>query len=183
MTLEATAITPFDISVGDATGFIALILVGVSAMFMLIRSKLLKVTRNIAAVRGVHVAVSSLAGVFMIVHIALLFTPPITVAIDLGYASVAVSVAVWLTGTAFLERLRDSLFFHGTLSTILAGLIMVHAATATLDIPLLLSETMLALTVVIMVVNAAYHIRRVVGRPPTPRPPPPRPAAPEVRHP
>lgn len=164
----------WDISVGDATGFIALILVGASGMFMLVRSKLLKVTRNIAAVRATHVAVSFLAGVFMLAHIAYLFTPPITVGVDLGYVSVGVSVAVWLTGTAFLERLRDSLFFHGTLSTLLAGLIMVHAATATVDIPALLSETMLGLTVVIMVANAAYHIRRVTARPPTPRPSVPR---------
>ncbi len=159
-------VTSWDISLGDATGFIALILVGVSAVFMLFRSKMLRMTKNIAAVRGAHIAVSFLAGVFMIAHIAYLFVPPTSIAVDLGYVSVVISVAVWLTGTAFLERLRDSLFFHGTLSTILAGVIMVHAATSSVTIPLVLSQVMLGLTVLIMVANAAYHIRRVMTRPP-----------------
>ena len=165
MTQGILAIASWDISVGDVTGFIALILIGLSATFMLVRSKLLKMTRNIAAVRSTHIATSVLAGVFMIGHIAYLFTPPISVAMDLGYLSVAVSVAVWLTGTAFLERLRDSLFFHGTLSTILAGLIIVHAATSSANIPSVLAQTMLGLTLVIMVANAAYHLRKVMIRP------------------
>ncbi len=170
------AITPWDITVGDATGFASLILIGFSAVFMLVRSKLLKVTKNIAAVRAAHVAVSALAGIFMIAHIALLFTPPTSLPVDLGYASVALAVTVWLTGTAFLEKLRDSLFFHGSLSTVLAGLIMVHAATSSLDVPLMLAQTMLGLTLLIMVANAAYHLRRLATRPKSPqapqRPPP-----------
>lgn len=159
------AITAWDVSVGDTTGFAALILIGVSAVFMMVRPKLLKLTRNIAAIRGTHIAISFLAGVFMVVHVAYLFIPPTTVAVDLGYLAVGIAIAVWLTGTAFLERLRDSLFFHGTLSTILAGVIMVHAATSSVNIPLYLSEAMLGLTVVIMVANAAYHVRRATARP------------------
>jgi hypothetical protein len=151
--------------VGDTTGFVSLILIGFSAVFMLVRSKLLKLTKNIAAVRAAHIAISFLAGVFMIAHIAYLFSPPVSVAVDLGYLSVGIAAAVWLTGTAFLERLRDSLFFHGTLSTILAGVIMVHAATSSVNIPLALSQAMLALTILIMVANAAYHIRRATARP------------------
>lgn len=153
------------LSVGDAAGFLALILIGVSASFMLVRSRILKVTRNIAAVRGIHVAISVLAGVFIIVHVSLLFLPPMSVAVDLGYLSVGVAVVVWLSGTAFLERLRDSLFFHGTLSTILVGLIMAHAATSSLEMPALLSEGMLATTILIMFANATYQYRRAVARP------------------
>lgn len=154
------------LSVGDAAGFLALILVGMSASFMLVRSRVLKVTRNIAAVRAIHVLISALAGVFIIVHVSLLFLPPMSVAVDLGYLAVGVAVVVWLSGTAFLERLRDSLFFHGTLSTILVGLIMAHAATSSLEMPALLSEGMLAMTVLIMFANAAYQYRRAVARPP-----------------
>jgi hypothetical protein len=152
------------ISIGDATGFLALIMIGLSSIFMLLRSKLLKVTRNIAAIRGAHVAASALAGAFLLVHIAYLFTPPSSVSMDLGYVSVAVSVAVWLTGTAFLEKLRDSLFFHGALSSILVGLIMVHAATASVNIPLFLVEIILGTTLIVMVANATYHLNRAVPR-------------------
>lgn len=152
------------ISIGDATGFLALILIGLSSMFMLLRSKLLKVTKNLAAIRGAHVAVSALGGVFLLIHVAFLFTPPVSVAMDLGYISVAVAVAVWLTGTAFLERLRDSLFFHGALSSILIGLIMVHAAASSVNIPLFLVEIILGTTLILMVANATYHLSRAVPK-------------------
>jgi hypothetical protein len=158
------AISIGGIAIGDATGFLALIFIGLSAMFMLLRSKLLKVTKNIAAIRATHVAVSALAGVFLLIHVAYLFTPPISVSMDLGYVSVAVAVAVWLSGTAFLERLRDSLFFHGALSSILIGLIMVHAATSSVNIPLFLVEIILGTTLVLMVANATYHFSRAVPK-------------------
>jgi multisubunit Na+/H+ antiporter MnhE subunit len=83
---------------------------------------------------------------------------------DLGYIAVAVSIAVWLTGTAFLERLRDSLFFHGTLSSALAGLVMVHAATSNVNIPFVLSEIILGATLLIMLANATFHLSRAVPR-------------------
>jgi hypothetical protein len=158
------AISIGGISIGDVTGFLALILIGISSIFMLLRSKLLKVTKNIAAIRGAHVAISALAGVFLLVHVAYLFTPPISVSMDLGYVSVAVAAAAWLTGTAFLERLRDSLFFHGALSSMLVGLIMVHAATASVNIPLLLAEIILGTTLILMVANATYHLNRAVPK-------------------
>lgn len=158
------AISIGGIAIGDATGFLALILIGLSSMFMLLRSKLLKVTKNIAAIRATHIAVSALAGVFLLVHVAYLFTPPVSVSMDLGYVSVAVAVAVWLTGTTFLERLRDSLFFHGALSSILIGLVMVHAATSSVNIPLFLVEIILGTTLVLMVANATYHFSRAVPK-------------------
>ncbi len=133
-------------------------------MFMLLRSKLLKLTKNIAAIRGTHVAVSTLAGVFLLIHVVYLFSPPVSVSMDLGYVSVATAVAVWLTGTAFLERLRDSLFFHGALSSILIGLIMVHAATSSVNIPFFLAEIILGTTLIVMVANATYHLSRAMPK-------------------
>lgn len=133
-------------------------------MLMLLRSRLLKVTKNVAAVRATHVAVSALAGVFLLIHVAYLFTPPVSVPMDLGYVSVAVAVAVWLTGTAFLERLRDSLFFHGALSSMLVGLVMIHAATSSVNIPLFMVEIILGTTVTLMVASAAYHFSRAVPK-------------------
>ena len=153
-----------NISIGDASGFLALILIGVSSIFMLLRPKLLKVTKNIAAIRLTHVAISALAGVFMILHIAYLFALPISVSMDLGYLAVVVSIAVWLTGTAFLERLRDSLFFHGTLSSALVGLVMVHAATSNVNIPFVLAEIILGATLLVMLANATFHFSRAVPR-------------------
>ncbi|HEV2389222.1 MAG TPA: hypothetical protein VGS04_00710 [Nitrososphaerales archaeon] len=131
---------------------------------MLLRSRLLKVTKNVAAVRAAHVAVSALAGVFLLIHVAYLFTPPVSVPMDLGYVSAAVAVAVWVTGTAFLERLRDSLFFHGALSSILIGLVMIHAATSSVNIPLFMVEIILGATLILMVASATYHFSRAVPK-------------------
>lgn len=133
-------------------------------MLMLLRSRLLKVTKNVAAVRAAHVAVSALAGVFLLIHVAYLFTPPVSVPMDLGYVSAAVAVAVWVTGTAFLERLRDSLFFHGALSSILIGLVMIHAATSSVNIPLFMVEIILGATLILMVASATYHFSRAVPK-------------------
>ena len=153
-----------NITIGDATGFLALILIGVSSTFMLLRPKMLKLTRNIAAIRATHIAISALAGIFMIIHVSYLFVLPISVSLDLGYLAVGVSIAVWLTGTAFLERLRDSLFFHGTLSSALVGLVMIHAATSNVNIPVVLSEIILVATLLVMLANATFHLSRAVPR-------------------
>ncbi len=132
---------------------------------MLVRPKLLKVTKNLAAIRATHIVVSVLAGVLLVAHISYLFAPPNSISLDLGYVSVIVATGVWLTGTAFLERLRDALFFHGTLSMILVGLVVAHAATSNVNIPSFLSEAMLGCTFVIMLANAVYHLRRAAPRP------------------
>ena len=153
-----------NISIGDATGFLALIFVGLSSIFMLVRPMILKVTKNIAGIRLTHITISALAGVFMIIHVAYLFALPVSVSIDLGYVAVVMSLAVWLTGTAFLERLRDSLFFHGALSSALVGLVMVHAATSNINIPFVLSEIILAATLLVMVANATSHLNRAVPK-------------------
>ncbi len=131
---------------------------------MLVRSRLLKITKNLPAVRVAHITISVLAGVFLVAHIAFLFALPTSLPVDLGYVSVAVAVAVWLTGTAFLERLRDSLYFHGVLSSILIGLVMVHAATSTVNIPTFYAEIMFGATVVVMFANAAYQLSRALSR-------------------
>ena len=157
------------ITLGDAAAFLALILVGVTSLFMLLRPKLLKLTKNIAGIRVTHILISALAGVFMILHIAYSFLLPTNVSMDLGYFAVGISIAVWLTGTAFLERLRDSLFFHGTLSSALVGVVMIHAATANVNIPFVLSEIILGVTLFVMLVNATFHLNRAVPRGQSPR--------------
>lgn len=144
------------ISIGDASGFAALILIGATATLMLFRSKLLRLTKNLAAIRAIHVAVSTLAGSFLVVHLACLFSLPSSLGVLLGYFATGAALVVWVSGTAFLERLRDSLFFHGTLASSLVALALVHAATAGANIPYDLSEVMLGSTAVLMAANAAF---------------------------
>ena len=151
------------LSAGDAFGFGALILIGLAAILMLLRSKLLTLTKNLNLIRGIHIAISTLAGIFLILHITSLFTLPVSNGIILGYAAVGLSVIVWLSGTAFLERLRDSLFFHGSMTSVLVGLSVMHAAVVSLNIPTLWAQLMLGGTVLVMLANASFHLVRAVS--------------------
>ncbi len=148
---------------GDLYGFAALFLIALAAALMLLRSRLLKMTKNIALVRWTHVIVSTLAGLFLALHISSLFLPPASTGVILGYAAVLASVAAWLTGAAFLEKVKDSLFFHGVLSSILIPLALMHAATASVNITGYLSELLLAGSAGVVFANAALHVKRALS--------------------
>ena len=150
-------------SAGDLYGFLALFFIALTAALMLLRSKLLKLTKNIGAVRSIHVAVSILAGFFLILHISTQFLLPINTGLVFGYGAIFFSVAVWLTGTAFLEKVKDSLFFHGVLSGILIPLSMMHVATTGANIPVYWSQVILGGTAVVIFANAALHIKRAMS--------------------
>lgn len=151
------------ISAGDLYGFAALFLIALAAALMLLRSKLLKVTKNIALIRGSHLVISTLAGLFLALHISSLFLPPVSTGIMLGYGAVAISGIAWLTGTAFLEKVKDSLFFHGVLSSVLIPLSMLHAATASANIPAYWSQVLVGGTAAVVFANATLHIRRALS--------------------
>jgi hypothetical protein len=148
---------------GDLYGFLALFFIALAAALMLLRSKLLKLTKNLGAVRSIHVAVSTLAGFFLVLHISIQFLLPINPGLILGYGAVFASVAVWLTGTAFLEKTKDSLFFHGVLSGILIPLSMMHIATTGANLPVYWSQLLLGGTAVVIFANAVLHIKRAMS--------------------
>ena len=50
-------------SAGDLYGFAALFLIALTAALMLLRSKILKLTKNIALVRAVHLVLSAAAAI------------------------------------------------------------------------------------------------------------------------
>ena len=147
---------------GDLYGFAALFLIVLAAVLMLLRPRLLKLT-SITVVRTVHLTVSTLAGLFLALHISAQFLPPISTGIILGYGAVIVSVAAWLTGTAFIERAKGSLFFHGLLSSVLIPLALIHAAASGANIPLYWSELTLAGAASLVFASAALHIRRALS--------------------
>jgi hypothetical protein len=153
------------ILLGDVFGFIALALVMFTATFMLIRRRLLKYTKNLNLLRKVHIYAATAAGLFIVLHVSYFFDYPITDAVLLGYGSAAMAVFVWVTGTAFLERLRDSLFYHGTMSLSTIGLMVVHSAGAGVNIPLAFAAVTLAVVAGITFVKAWGHLSKVIVTP------------------
>jgi len=142
---------------GDIFGFAGVALAGVSAIFMVLRGKILKVVRNLAAIRAVHIAISALAGIFIILHVSYYVSFPINIGIVFGYATFATALIVWLTGSAFLETVKDSLLFHSSFSIVLIALALIHAASSASNIPILFSGVMILSTVSVLVMNVAYY--------------------------
>ena len=153
------------ILLGDIFGYIALVLVIFTATFMLIRRRLLKYTKNLNLLRKVHIYAATAAGFFIVVHVSYFFSYPITDAVLLGYGSVALAAFVWITGTAFLERLRDSLFYHGTMSLVTIALMVVHSAGAGVNIPVGLAGITLAAVACLAIVKAWEHLSKIFVHP------------------
>jgi hypothetical protein len=138
---------PLDFSyflLGDAFGFLALLLIGFTAVF-----------------RRMHIIIAALGGLFLVSHAAYFIEYTLNLTIVLGYVSTTIALAVWLTGTAFLERFRDSLYFHSTLSLSAVSLMIIHSAAAGANLPLLLAALLLASTVIVGTVKSAQYIRKM----------------------
>ena len=146
---------------GDVFGYLALALTVGTAILMLLRRTLLKHTKNLDLLRHVHLWVATLAGAFLILHAAYFITYPVTGDIALGYIAATVAIFVWLTGTAFLERLRDSLFYHGSMSLTAVGLMAVHAASSGINIPVPAADATLVATAGIAFWRASRHVKTV----------------------
>jgi len=149
------------ISLADLSGFAAVVLAGISSAFMVLRGRILKITKNLSAIRSLHIAISALAGIFIVIHVSFYITWPINFGIALGYATFAMAIVVWLTGTAFLERVRDSLLFHSSFSIVFIGLALIHAASSGVNIPQGLSELILVASVGVLIVNALYQLSKM----------------------
>jgi hypothetical protein len=150
------------ILLGDVFGYVALALVIFSAAFMLVRRRILKFTKNLTLLRKVHIYAATLAGLFIVLHVAYFVSYPVSSAVLLGYGSAAMAVFVWVTGTAFLERLRDSLFYHGAMSLSTIGLMVVHSAGAGVNIPVAVAEVTLFAVACLGLVKAWEHLAAVM---------------------
>ena len=148
-------------TIGDFFGFAAVVLGGTSAFFMMIRGKLLKVTRNLPVIRGTHIIISSAAGMFLVLHIAYFYKYPLNTGVMIGYAAFAMSLIVWLTGTAFLERVRDSLLFHSSFSVIFVSLALIHGASANANMEPIFSEILIVATLFVILANIWYQVEKL----------------------
>ena len=79
----------------------------------------------------------------------------------IGYAAFAVSIVVWMTGTAFLERVRDSLLFHSSFSVVFISLALIHGASANANIEPIISEMLIAATLFVIAANIWYQLGKM----------------------
>lgn len=149
------------IALGDLFGFVAILLIIVTALFMVFRGKILKLTRNLVAIRGIHIAISTGAGLFLILHVLYYISWGLTTGILVGYAAFVTSIVVWVTGMAFFEKVRDSLLFHSALAIGLISLVLIHAASTSGNIPIIFSEIMIITTIAILLANVVQQMSKL----------------------
>jgi len=154
-------LVPVQIPLADLFGFAAVILAGISSVLMVFRGRILKITKNLGIVRSAHVAISALAGIFIVLHVSFYFTMPINTGTLLGYAAFGMAVVVWLTGTAFVERVRDSFLYHSSFSIVFISLALLHAASSSTNIPASLSELILTSATAVLLVNVGYQLSKM----------------------
>jgi hypothetical protein len=148
---------------GDIFGLLAIALISATAVLMLMRKRILKRFKNLELLRRVHIGVASLGGLFLVLHVAYFVSYPLSLEIFLGYLSATLALVVWLTGTAFLERFRDSLYFHGTLSLSAISLMVIHSAAAGLNFPFAFAEVVLGGTTAVAVYKTTRYIGKMRG--------------------
>jgi hypothetical protein len=146
---------------GDVFGLLALALISATAVMMLLRKRILKRFRNLDLLRRIHMATAGLGGLFLVLHVAYFVTWPVSLEILLGYLSATLALVVWVTGTAFLERFRDSLYFHGTLSLSAISLMVIHSASAGLNVPFAFAEVVLGGTSIVAVYKTTEYIGKM----------------------
>ena len=145
---------------GDVFGLLALALISATAVLMLLRRRILKRFKNLELMRRVHIAVAGPgravpgAARRVLHHLAPQRRDPPRLCLG------ALALVVWVTGTAFLERFRDSLYFHGTLSLSAISLMVIHSAAAGLNVPFAFAEVVLVGTTVV----AVYKTTQYVGK-------------------
>ena len=146
---------------GDVFGLLALAFISTTAVLMLLRRRILKRFKNLDLIRRVHIGIAGLGGLFLVLHVAYFVTYPLNIAILLGYISATLALVVWLTGTAFLERFRDSLYFHGTLSLSAISLMVIHSAAAGLNVPFVFAEVVLVGATAVAVFKTTQYVGKM----------------------
>ncbi len=141
----------------DLYGFAAVLLMAASAIFVIFRGMILKHFRNLAVLRGLHVAVSTTAGCFLILHVASYISYPLNDGVIIGYLALAMAVAVWLSGMAFVQKTKDSLHFHLVLSLALISIILIHASATGPNIPMPVAELMIGGSTAVALANLTKY--------------------------
>jgi len=149
---------------GDIFGIIALALIAFTAVFMLLRRSLLRFTKNLELLRKIHMYAGTLGGLFLVLHVAYFVSYPLSDAIVLGYISAVVAGIVWITGSAFLERFKDGLFYHGSLSLVAISLMVIHAASSGSNVPLILAYAVLSVISLVVLAKALGHARKMAAK-------------------
>ncbi len=154
------------VGIADLSGIVAFVLIIATALLVFLKTKL--VNRRPSRrdlVTKIHIILATLGGAFLLLHADFFIRAPIlNLSIFLGYLSTAVPLVVWFTGFSFIERLRYSLLYHGSLSLFAITLMIIHAIELGLNFSLQITEAVLIVLVVVTFACAMNHVRKILPR-------------------
>jgi hypothetical protein len=160
------AFSEFGIGIANLAGFLALFFIIATAVMLFIKKRLFnRYPSYQTLLRNIHIILASLGGAFLLLHADYFIDAPIlNTGIFLGYASTAVALVVWFTGFSFLERLKYSLLYHGSLSLFAISLMVVHAIDLGFNISLEISEAILGGIAVVTFTRALMHVNKILSK-------------------
>ena len=158
------AFSEFGIGIANLAGYLALFFIIATAVMMFVKTRLFnRYPSYQKLLRNTHIILASLGGAFLLLHADYFIDAPIlNTGIFLGYLSTAIALIVWFTGFSFLERLRYSLLYHGSLSLFAISLMVIHAIELGFNITLEISEAILASIVVVTFARAMLHVNKIL---------------------
>ncbi len=158
------AFSEFGIGIANLAGFLALFFIIVTSVLMFVKKRLFnRFQSHQRLIRNIHIALASLGGAFLLLHADYFLNAPIlNTGIFLGYVSTAVAVIVWFTGFSFLERLRYSLLYHGSLSLFAISLMVIHALELGFNISIGVTEAILSIIAILTFSRAMFHANKIL---------------------
>jgi hypothetical protein len=151
--------------IADLSGFLALVFITATAILMFVKKRTYSHTTKQKLFNNIHISVAVLGGGFLLIHGDYFIRAPITnVGVLLGYISTGIALIVWFTGFSFVERLRYSLLYHGSLSLFAIALMVVHSVDLGFSIPLYFSEILLAVTAIVLIVRTIQHTMKIFSK-------------------
>lgn len=151
------------IGIADLAGFLALIFIIATAVMMFLKTRLFnRHQSHKSLITRIHIVVAGLGGAFLLLHADFFLRAPIlNTGIFLGYLATAVALVVWFTGFSFLERLRYSLLYHGSLSLFAVSLMILHTVDLGFNISIGAIEMILVLIAVLTFYRALLHVNKI----------------------
>jgi hypothetical protein len=158
------AFSELGIGIADLAGFLALFFIIATAVMMFVKDRLFNRYRSHQGlIRNIHIALAVLGGAFLLLHADYFINAPIlNTGIFLGYVSTAVALIVWFTGFSFMERLRYSLLYHGSLSLFAISLMVIHALELGFNITIGITEALLLVIALLTFWRAAFHVKKIL---------------------
>jgi len=147
-------------SLADLFGFLALAFIAATGVLMLFKGRLSAWMGSPERLWRLHIIIAAAGGVFLGLHVVLFLAFPVSLPVFFGYIATGAALLVWITGGVYFQGVRNSMFYHGLLSTGAIFLMVLHTFGSGRNIPVEVSGASLALAALLMLVGVGWRLSR-----------------------